>query len=307
MRLVFLLVATLLASIGCVGTRGVEPRFRRVRIDGAENTFAIGPRIYSGSSPDGERAFAALAGLGVRTIVSVDGIVPDAEAAGRHGIRYIHLPVGYDGIAATNALRLVKAVATVPGPVYLHCHHGRHRGPAAVALVCEALENWTPAMAREWMHAAGTATNYTGLYRAAAEFRRPTPEDLAGVPDSFPARAPGVGLVAAMVNIDARFDALDAIRGDGFRVPAGWPPGMPSGEALQMLEVFREARRTGLGMDRGPRYRDGLENAERAAEGLNDALKALETERTAERSAVANAAFQTLRQACAACHRAVRD
>ena len=39
-------------------------------------------------------------------------------------------PIGYDGVPREQALRMIKAVQVAKGPVYFHCHHGKHRGPA---------------------------------------------------------------------------------------------------------------------------------------------------------------------------------
>ena len=101
----------------------------RLEIRGIENTFRLSPRLYSGGDPHGVEALAALKELGVRTIISVDGATPDVETARKLGLRYVHLPIGYDGVPREQAVRLVQAVKTLPGPVYVHCHHGKHRGP----------------------------------------------------------------------------------------------------------------------------------------------------------------------------------
>ena len=300
-------IVAVLAGFAALAADPVATDFRPLPLDGMENTFAVGKRLYSGSSPEGDAAFAALEKLGVRTIVSVDGAVPDAAGAQRHGIRYIHLPFGYDGIPSTNALRLAKAIATVDGPVYLHCHHGKHRGPAAVAIVCEALDGWKPEQAVAWMRAAGTSTNYAGLYRSVAEFRAPTAAELAAVPAGFSPRAPTPALVDAMVRIDGHIDALDLARKAGFATPKEHPDLVPSGEALQLLELFREARRTGLGAGRGPKHDDGLARAEEAAGRLHDAIQSLDKSRTAPSLAAAEKSLAALRQTCAACHKAERD
>ena len=59
----------------------------------------------------------------------------------------------------------------MPGPLFVHCHHGLHRGPTAAALICEGLRGWSPEQAEKWMTVAGTATNYSGLYRTVREFQ----------------------------------------------------------------------------------------------------------------------------------------
>src|SRR5262245_17583207 len=81
----------------------------RLDLPGVENAYRLGPRLYSGGEPRGEQAFAALKSLGIKTAISVDGATPDAETGRRHGIRYVHLPVGYDGIPREQAVRIIKA------------------------------------------------------------------------------------------------------------------------------------------------------------------------------------------------------
>ena len=70
----------------------------RLDLPGLENVYRLGPQLYSGGEPRGEEAFAALRALGIKTAISVDGATPDTETAQKFGIRYVHLPVGYDGI-----------------------------------------------------------------------------------------------------------------------------------------------------------------------------------------------------------------
>ena len=124
------------------------------------NLFRATTNVFSGNSPDSDAAYAELAQLGVKTIISVDGAKPDAEAAREYGMRYIHLPIGYDSVPSNRVVELVKAAQTVTGPIYVHCHHGKHRGPAAVAVICEATAGWTTNQAVTWLKEAGTATDY---------------------------------------------------------------------------------------------------------------------------------------------------
>src|SRR5688572_4281321 len=115
-----------------------------VELSGLHNVFKIDDRLYSGSSPDSDASFAELARLGVKVIISVDGSKPFVDLARKHGMRYVHLPIGYDGLPQQRIAELIKAAEGAPGPIYIHCHHGKHRGPAAVAAVCEGLRGWNP-------------------------------------------------------------------------------------------------------------------------------------------------------------------
>ena len=70
----------------------------------------------------------------MQTVISVDGAKPDLEAARKHGLRYVHLPHGYDGVPAPRGDELAIALRTLEGPIYVHCHHGKHRSPAAAGV-----------------------------------------------------------------------------------------------------------------------------------------------------------------------------
>src|SRR6185369_3210497 len=111
-----------------------------LKAEGIENFYQLSDKIFSGSAPESDAAFAALKERGIKTIITVDGAKPDVERAKKFGIQYVHLPIGYDGVPVKQAERMVKAAETLPGPVYVHCHHGLHRGPAGAAVICMAMD-----------------------------------------------------------------------------------------------------------------------------------------------------------------------
>ena len=185
-----------------------------------DHLIRVGPGLFSGAEPGGDVAFAALAALGVRTVVSVDGPVPDAAAARRHGLRTVHVPIGYDGVppAAANRLAAVMrrfgpAETEDPGGVFVHCHHGRHRGPAAAAVCGRAAGLLSPAGAVGLLELAGTDRRYAGLWASVAAF------DPAAVPPGepeLPEAVPPSDLAALMAAMAADLDAADA--GDDSRL-----------------------------------------------------------------------------------------
>jgi len=271
-----------------------------IEIPGVHNAFRATERIYSGSQPEGDEAFAAIAKLGVKTIVSVDGSKPDVEAARKHGLRYIHLPYGYDGIPTNRIAELAKLSAEVSGPFFVHCHHGKHRGPAAVAIMCEASESWTTNRAVDWLREAGTAADYPGLYRAAREFVAPTPAQLAAV-QGFPEVAKSSSLVDAMVAIDAHFDYLKLSQKAGWKTPPGHADISPDHEATMIWEQFQEIARTGDTAKRTDDYRTILANAVQDAGALRQVL------RQSASNPATDVAFKRMGQACAACHKKYRN
>jgi hypothetical protein len=313
---VTVLVSGMVARLASIALLGALPSdgttasaaFRALKPPGVTNLFALGKHVYSGSVPDGDAAFESLQKLGIKTIISVDGAKPEVETAKRYGIRYVHLPFGYDGIPPTNALYLVKAAQVLPGPIYVHCHHGQHRGPAAAAIICEGVDGWSPGLAVEWLRTAGTATNYAGLYRSVAEFRPPSEAALSALPADFPSIAKTEGLVEAMVQIDAHFDTLKALRKSGFTSVPEHPDATAANESLIVFELFREAHRAKLGEKRGGEFNEALAKAEVDAENLHKHLQNLSANPSETRlQEEAGAAFKTMSNRCAACHRAFRD
>jgi hypothetical protein len=231
----------------------------------------------------------------------VDGAKPDADAARRYGIRYVHLPIGYDGVPSAQGLRLVKAAETLPGPIYVHCHHGLHRGPAGAAVICMAMEGWTPEQADAWLHLAGTATNYPGLYRSVEQFHPPSAEVLRKVPSDFPERSAVSALADVMIQVDGRFDNLKLIKKAGYKTPSGHPDFDPAHEALMLDELFKELARSPALEKRPAEFKAKLSTAEHAANALRQSLVG-----SAGVGAV-ESAYQSLNNSCADCHKRYRN
>jgi protein tyrosine phosphatase (PTP) superfamily phosphohydrolase (DUF442 family) len=271
------------------------------------NVFRITDKLFSGSSPDGEEGFRSLRDLGVRTVVSVDGARPDLERAHQVGLRYVHLPIGYDGIAREQALRLTRAVRDLPGPVYIHCHHGKHRGPAAAAVVHLCLDDTcaVETVVAE-MRRAGTDPHYTGLYAAPEQLCRPTPRELDAVTAEFPEAAEVSGLAQAMVGLDERWERLKKVRTAGWKTPPNHPDIDPAHEALQLVEHYREAQRLPEVEQRPEELRRGLRDAEERAGELEAVLRSGAAKHQVE-GAAAEKAFHAAESACAGCHARYRD
>ena len=107
-------------------------------VPGLHNVHRYSETVLVGSEPSGEEAFQSLQKLGVKAILSVDGTQPDVELARKYGMRYVHIPIGYDGIDQQASLAMTRVAREIQWPLYVHCHHGRHRAPAAAAIVCLA-------------------------------------------------------------------------------------------------------------------------------------------------------------------------
>lgn len=268
---------------------------------GLHNTFRVTDHILSGSQPDGDTAFAELARLGVKTIVSVDGARPNVEAARKSGLRYIHLPLEYAGIPAERVAELTLAATTQPGAIYVHCHHGKHRGPAAVAVMCAATAGWSRESAEAWLLQAGTADDYPGLYRAVREFHPVSTAQLARV-NALPEVAKTPAIVDAMIAMDERFDALKAALDAGWKAPRNQPDRAPAIDATILWEHIRELARTDDTARRSNEYRAKLADAEKAVDDLRLKLRDSPADLTA-----LDASLKRAGQICTACHKVSRN
>src|SRR5206468_5463784 len=142
------------------------------------------------------------------------------------------------------ALQLAKAVKDLPGPVYLHCHHGQHRGPAAAAAVRLCLDGqYTAGQAEAFLRTAGTDPRYKGLVGLPRTLQRPTAEEVDRAAGDFPEVAKVSDLAQLMVEVDARYERLKLAQKAGWRQPPAHPDVDPAHEATLLAEQYQEAAR----------------------------------------------------------------
>ena len=195
-----------------------------------EHLFQLNDRFYSGDSPITAADFEALRQLGVTSIISVDGAEPERERAAEYGMTYMHWPVRYSAVTPEAALGIAQWVQKQPGIVYLHCHHGKHRGPAAAACVMLALDpTFTRQDAQNWLAIAGTDPRYEGLIELPWTTPRPTLAQLQASQNAKPQFSDN-GMTATMVAVDERFDLL--------KTESATP-----NDAVILCELFHEAGR----------------------------------------------------------------
>lgn len=265
---------------------------------GLENVHEIAPGILSGAGPHGDAAFAELARRGVKTVISVDGARPDLESARKHQLRYVHLPIGYDGIPADRAMELAKAMTDLPGPFYLHCHHGKHRGPAAAAVACVVAGKIDNDQAVRAMKRMGTGEQYLGLWASARAATPAEPEALRSLKVEYREIAAVPPMAEAMVALEEAFGNLDLSRQAGWKKPAGHPDLDPPHEALRAREILTEIVRTDDFKARPADFQSRMEASHRAAGELESRLR---------EGRSADAAFESLKKTCADCHKPYRN
>lgn len=270
---------------------------------GLHNVVLYSPGLFSGSMPEGEAGFRSLQTLGVRSIISVDGATPDVALARQHGMRYVHLPIGYDGVSEQRARQIARAIRDLPKPVYVHCHHGKHRSAAALASACVMLGLLSPDQAIQKMKTSGTSDSYRGLYASVASCRA-DPSAVDAAPGDFPETSRTSGLVEAMVRIDHAFERLKDIERAGWNVPANHPDLVPASEAGQLAEVFRLLPEDPEVRAKSDDFRNRLAQSHARASALERLLVEPPVENRAQ---ILSARLSELARSCKDCHVDYRD
>lgn len=132
----------------------------------------INNQLFCGSAPASEAHFMYLESVGINSIISVDGAKPNLALAEKYGLSYIHIPFGYDRVEVEQQLKLAKAYQNLPKPVFVHCHHGKHRAPVGSAIILRNHSNESPNELVGLIELLGASKHYTGLYRTIQDSKR---------------------------------------------------------------------------------------------------------------------------------------
>jgi protein tyrosine phosphatase (PTP) superfamily phosphohydrolase (DUF442 family) len=226
---------------------------------GLRNVIRVNDWLYTGSEPEGASGFQSLHDLGIRTVITVDGMKPDLDHSGKHGMRYVHIPIGYNAIPPDRVLRIAQAMKELPRPIYLHCHHGKHRGPAAAMAGLRCLDpSWTDQTGRKFLAFAGTDPQYPELYQSVESARLVPAEAFAGMAADFPAAAPVPGTVERMLDLDRIMQRMNARHAQNQPFDAK--------DAVELKEAFRELIRESA--DRPEEYLRILKEGESGADQI---------------------------------------
>jgi len=284
---------------GCVSAHGNE-EIKLNRPQGEtqlpQNFRSFGNEIYAGAEPDSLSDFVALKQRGVATIVSVDGAKPNLQLARRFGMNYVHIPIGYDGVNEDQSYSLVRVAREAKRPIYVHCHHGRHRGPTAAALIC--LEGGAVSVnrAQSLMNKSGVSKDYAGLWKSISAFE--SPSDGVQLPVLFETY-PLDDLVSTMAKMDRILDGLKQSEAIGWQTPQHDPDQNPAQMALLIREWFHELARNPQ-EGHAVSMLEQLHNAEKISRDLEHALKVGDSDAITR-------SFGELKQSCSQCHSSYRD
>jgi hypothetical protein len=274
---------------------------------GLHNVVTYAPNFFSGSAPDGDDGFDSLKALGIKTIISVDGAAPTVDPAHARGLRYIHLPIGYNGMDEARTLQMARAVkeALARGPVYLHCHHGKHRAAGAAGAAAVTLGLLSNGDAIRKLRISGTAPNYPGLYACVNAARLASAAALAAADSDFPEIARTSGLVQTMVEADQVNDHLKAIEKAGWATPADDPDLVPAAEAGHLADLFRNLKDDPKVQTKPQEFRDWLGAASRRAGEVEESLATPPGKGATPEDL--SAKFKLVSQSCTQCHAKYRD
>lgn len=303
-----LIVAAGLSLCGCAGTQDTQAQSGKSDTHdqshhddhALHNLHQLTPDLWSAGEPVGEPAYAELAAIGIMTVISVDGVAPNKELAARHGITVVHLPIGYDGISEQRSRELAHAMATMPRPIFVNCHHGKHRGPAALCVGAIGSGDITNEQAAEYMKVAKTSPKYAGLWKAAAIATPLSEAELHADSIVLVEEAEIEDFVEAMAEVDRLYEFLQLCADNNFNAPADHPDLAPISLAGQIHNLLRGMEDDKAVGDGGKAFRDML---------LVSRDRALEVETHLEAGDIESAlgSLELLTESCSDCHSDYRN
>ncbi len=298
-----MMIGVVLTIAGCAGSQhnaAVDAHEGAHEGHALHNLHQFTPDLWSAGEPVGEPAYEELAALGIRTVISVDGVAPNKELALQHGIRVVHLPIGYDGVNAQRTKELAHAIATMPRPIFVNCHHGKHRGPAALCVGAIGAGEITNAQAVAFMTLAGTSSKYHGLWHAADTAQQLSADTLLDDSIELPEQAVIEDFVEAMAEVDRLHEFLWDCADNGFAPPVDNPDLVPISLAGQIHNLLRGMADDQIVMQEGPEFADLLRtNQEHAS--------AVETKLEQNDLAGALESLNMLTDSCNDCHTKYRN
>ena len=255
-----------------------------------KNVYLLTGKLYSGAEPTDRAAYEELQSMGIRTLISVDAIPPNTSLAAEYNIRVIHLPIGYDGISDQRIKELAFAIQSSSKPVYVHCHQGKHRGPAAICAGALALGIIDHEQADAFMTKAGTSESYTGLWSAVEGVEKLATIEPMPLSEHTPART----ISKTMSKIGKQATVLDDIVYHGKTAPIDQAQS-PAVYAAQIHNLFRTLETSDEAKEYGQEFMDDLEHATQAASNLETVLGKND-------AGLAMDALDALKNSCSRCH-----
>lgn len=218
------------------------------------NLHQLTPELYSAAEPVGVEAYEELASLGIKTVISVDGVAPDKKLAESYGIEVVHIPTTYDGITDEQSRALAHAMATMPRPIFVNCHHGKHRGPAAICVGAIGSGDITNDQAIAFMKLAQTSPKYKGLWKAAETAKPLSETELHDDSIVLVEAAVIEDFVEGMAELSRLSDLIIECADNDFLAPEEHPDLAPISLAGQIHNLFRDMEDDQETIEHGPDF-----------------------------------------------------
>lgn len=268
------------------------------------NAMRIHPKVICGGQPD-QAGMRALNQLGVKTLISVDGAQPDVTLAREYKLKYVHIPLSFSGIPDERIKELAKAVRDLDGIIYIHCHDGKHRGPAAAATACIAAGLITHENGLAVLKAAGTNVTYRGLFHAVEDALPLKADQLDELSVEFRECVATQMMTQAMTGFQRALDELKKCDENRWQPTRESPD--PAHLALLLREQYTEILRTDELQQKPREFQALMCEGEELAQKLENAIRAFRQSDTAEVPPSVSVSFAAVGRNCKRCHQRYRD
>jgi protein tyrosine phosphatase (PTP) superfamily phosphohydrolase (DUF442 family) len=288
------------------------PAVAPTELPGLHHVYRLSDQIISGAEPVGVESFEELRAMGVKTILSVDGKVPDHEKAAEYGLRYVHVPIQYSGITDDELAKISKTFRELDGPFYVHCFHGKHRGPAAAAVGRVVLDgvprDQAIAEMRQW---CATSSKYEGLYKTVAVAHIPSTAQTKTYEFEFEPAHQFTGMRSGMIAMPRTWDKIKELKKNDWRVDPEHPDIVPLQEAMQLHQLYTSLSQLDEMKSYADDFRRWMEQGRAGSERLQRALSNCSQEEDSfaagDWRAEALEAYEAIADSCSSCHAVYRD
>ena len=164
-----LAIFVLLIAVGCGQHKATPPLAderpyvpQKLAVPHLPNAYQIHPKVFLVACPKAMRRFGNWPSWASRRLSASMVRSPMLLSPRNTGCGTSTCHTATTAYPLTARKNLPKAVRDLPGPIYIHCHHGKHRSPTAAAVACVAAGLIDPANAETILRTAGTSENYRG-------------------------------------------------------------------------------------------------------------------------------------------------
>jgi len=144
-------------------------------IAGVPNFHQVDEHVYRGAQPDGS-GFAALAKLGIKTVIDLRGENSEATVVQRSGMHYVRLPWSGFRAPAESQIQAVLSLLNDNSawPVFVHCRRGADRTGTAIACYRIVHDHWTNQQALAEAKTFGMSSMEVAMQRFILRFTAPS-------------------------------------------------------------------------------------------------------------------------------------